>query len=124
MTRIRGELVVWMGNSFGTAAEQAVWYAGIIAGHENLQTTLPDPELDDADWMWHDMGFLVHTTRENDAGSGDLLDSVPRYITIDNKAQRRMKSAEDTLLFVLKNDTSSNVSIFTGIAARVLMRMR
>ncbi len=126
VTRIRGEMVIWSTVANGLAATvQAIWFAGMILGHENLLTTVPDPELDDADWMWYQTGYVVPGLQENDAGSATTHQfNPPRYITLDNRSQRKMLSQEARLLFVFKNDTSSDFDVQVGIAARVLIKHR
>jgi len=123
VTRVRGEMVLKL-NPRGALAEQCIWYAGIIVGHENLLTTLPDPEIDEADWMWYQTGYLVTQVRSNDAGTADLRDGDVRYITIDNRSQRKMLSEESVAIFVFKNDSSSDAAINMGFAARVLVKHR
>ncbi len=120
VTRIRGEMVVWA-NGRAQVDQQVIGFAGIIAGHENLLTTLPDPELDDADWMWYWTGFLVHNSESNDADSASLFPFRPRYIPIDNRSQRKLRSKESALIFIFKNDVSSNITVNVGIATRTLL---
>ncbi len=103
VTRIRGEMVLRI-DARGGLSSQVIWYAGMIVGHENLLTTLPDPELDDADWMWYQTGYLVPQSIPNDASNADLVQGVVRYINIDNRSQRKMLSEESRMNFVFKND--------------------
>ncbi len=124
VTRVRGEMVVWTALKTAASTQQAIWYAGIIVGHENLLTTIPDPELDDADWLWYRTGYLVHPTRADDAGTASLFDGIHRYIEVDNRSQRKMLSQESVVLFVFKNDASSDFTVQVGMAARVLIKHR
>ena len=124
VTRIRGEMVVWATAATFPALNQAIWFAGIIVGHENLLTTVPDPELDDADWMWYQTGYFVPDLVEDDAGVQTLLQFPARYVTLDNRSQRKMLSEDSVVLFVIKNDASSDFAFNVGLTARVLVKLR
>ena len=114
-------MIVWQPIKMPAVDSQIIWYAGIVVGHENLLNALPDPENDDADWMWHRMGYLVPHIRSNDADSATIRDpATPRYITIDNKAKRKLVNEEMKVIFVFKNDVSSDDDVEVGLAARLL----
>ena len=124
LTRILGELVIAAEDDGGPGWADnvsAIWYAGITVVHEDLQAanTL-DPENDDADWLWYNTGYLSPANYENDAGNDLLHAIVPRYVHVDAKSKRRLRTREDDIVFVFKNDASSGFSLRIGLAARIL----
>ena len=119
IVRIRGEMVVWRNSVYPSVADQVIWYAGIVVGHENLLGALPDPELDDADWMWYTTGYSVPELISNGSG-GTLRAGPPRHIIIDNRAKRKLVNEEAKALFVFKNDVASDEDIDVGVAVRML----
>jgi len=125
IVRIRGELVLRVGASAGGAGATIIWYAGMVPVTEQAMAagsaSLPDPELDDGDFMWHDMGLYLQDTVRNDADSADLEVANTRYIEIDSKAMRKLNEDNQTLAYVFKNDASSSETVRQSIAARILL---
>ncbi len=119
LVRVRGELVVWRSTRAGVADEMAIWYAGITAGHENIISATPDPELDDADWLWYNTGYVLPATRSD--GGVDKFEIAPRFIMIDNKSMRKLPVLESSLVFAFKNDASSDLDVEVGLAVRMLL---
>ena len=122
LIRIRGELLVASEDAPQDTAPN-IWAAGImIATNEAVGvglTALPDPGIDDADWLWHQAGYQATPT--STIGSTGNVD--PRYILIDNKAMRKLPESNKTVVFVFKNSINSNTSIRVGISTRMLLKL-
>ena len=73
-------------------------------------TALPDPIVDDADWMW-----WYGTTVE--LSTGDTL-----HVPIDNKSRRRMNEAERRLVMAISVPAGTDGVLFS-VNGRILLRM-
>jgi len=121
--RMRGELLI-MQDDAPVTETPIIWAAGIIVANEDAvsvgATALPDPGVDDADWMWHRAGYLG--TRVTAAAVE--TEAVPRYIEIDNKSMRKMNESFKTLALVFSNSATSGESTRIGISIRMLVLLK
>jgi len=114
---------------YSTLAANApvIWYAGLIVVNQQSAdvggASAPDPEDDEADWMWYRTGFHLPGFRDDDAGTGLLHEMTPRYMEIDNKSARKLNENNKTLLYVFKNDASSGQIISQAISLRMLLKL-
>ncbi len=126
IVRIRGEMFVQINGTSGGGTKNVVWYAGMVVVSEDAMgvggSSLPDPELDDGDWMWHDMGFMRTNVVRNDADTADLERGGIRYIEVESKAMRKLMEDNKTLAYIFKNDASSSSAVTQSIAARILLK--
>ncbi len=124
LVRVLGELAISSDDDGGPGIADntgAIWYAGISVVHEDLQAagTL-DAETDDADWLWYNTGYMTPANFENDAG-GDILHLfTTRYVHVDARSKRKLRTREYDIVFTFKNDASSGIALRVGFAARVL----
>jgi len=104
------------------ATPDVIWAAAITIGTPDQVAVgiaaFPDVETDDGDWLWFSAGYLV--SNRTSAGAEDDWD--PRYITIDNKAMRKLKEQDKRPVFLFKNSAASGGSVRVGIAARMLLK--
>ena len=123
VVRIRGELYV--GQPPDTVARQLIWYVGMVVVSEDAMSaagaSLPDPEFDDADWMYYRSGFYRTGIYEDSAGALREVDPG-RYLEVDSKAMRKLPEDNRTLAYVFKNDASSDDTIRQAISARILLK--
>ena len=61
----------------------------------------PDPENDDASWMWRET--LIWTVMNAASGAGGTFRNAQVLYQMDVKAKRRIDQADNTLVFVIKN---------------------
>ena len=120
ITRIRGDLVVAYPNDNGGTAKltmglivvtQSAFAAGIAA--------VPDPALEDADWMWWSAYNMIEGFYADSTGVERRI-VTPRYESIDNKSQRKMNEGESTLVLAVKNNGA--FSLTYEMAARILLK--
>ena len=78
-------------------------------------TSVPDPELDDADWLWY--STLTHRGQRTERSAGVFAES-PHALEIDNRAMRRIQGNEQRVIMSVKNRSGSNVDI--DIEGRIL----
>ena len=69
-------------------------------------TATPDPEDDDADWMWY--GTLRSTVGEGREFAAGSFAAIPKELPIDNRSMRKVQASESRLVLVVKN-RSANV---------------
>jgi len=119
LVRLRGELMIAGASSLPT--NPVIWAAGItLATAEQVSTgitALPNPEIDDADWLWHSGGYLM-SVRTN---SGSEIDWLPRYIVIDNKSMRKLHGQEKRPVMIFQNSGGSGGNVVQGISVRMLI---
>ena len=113
LVRTHGEVVI---QSSGGA--QAFGAYGIYVASENvdLSSQVPDPELDDADWLLHRLWYLVSDISA--VGAEDVFQS--RYMIEDSRGKRKLNENERDLLMVFKNSGSSAAGVTVGWAYRML----
>jgi len=122
IVRIRGELLV-ASQDAPDDLQPNIWATCIMVANREAvaigATALPDPGVDDGDYLWHRSGYQA-TPVDVLGTSGDL---AARYIEIDNKSMRKMNESNKTIVFIFKNSINSNTSIRVGISTRILIKL-
>jgi len=80
----------------------------------------PDPEADDASWMWRET--LIWTPMLVRETSSGVFNTAFQLLQIDGKAQRRVDQADNTMVFSIKN-RQATASEFT-IEGMALLNLR
>ncbi len=82
-------------------------------------TSVPDPDQDNADWLWWNQVYSVPAFQEDSAGVSRII-NLPTMFEIDSKAQRKMNEENQTLVLVIKN--AGSVTIQFGMRLRSLLK--
>jgi len=122
VTRIRGELALTPQSDVDDTYQ---WFAGITVVNKQAAgvgvTALPDPETENADWLWFDGGHIFPAFYADSAGVERVL-ALPRYISIDSKSQRKMHEENKSLQLIIKNDAASSPLEFMFVTRTLLKR--
>ena len=121
ITRIRGELFVDAPNDTNVVAGEldmgliVVTNQAFAAGAGSL----PDPALENADWLWWKHVRYISGFYEDNAGAQRIFNAT-RYFEVDSKAQRKLDEENKTLVWVVKNQGGSTLR--TGLGVRTLLK--
>ncbi len=120
LLRSRGEMSI---SSIDAPAVDTpnVWAAGLVVVNNEAAVagsgSLPDPGVDDADWLWFASGYFASSVSLAAVG----VEARPRYIPIDSKAMRKFHESNKTIAFVFSNSSSSDNAMLVGISVRLLV---
>jgi len=121
VTRVRGEVAVGAPDDGSTPIQV---FMGIMVVTQQAaagaSSATPDPEIDNADWLWFRAIHLLNTFQEDSAGANRVV-KLPRYIEVDSKAQRKMNEENKTLVHIVKVEAAS-AAIVLSMSFRTLLK--
>ena len=101
IVRIRGVLDIAADSTSGMTLYGAGFVKGSVKAVSAGIAAIPIPILDDADWQWYSAGSLGDST----ALGGAIPEEDILHVMIDTKSMRKYEQDDQTLLFVMSNQS-------------------